>query len=478
MGEVKIKYFAYIGIAIFILSILYFVVSVYTTMVNGELRSQQEFSAFVQQSNANAFSTIEGKLETENYFDNMSVAIENNSYVIAAVLTISNDPVFVYPLSSNVVQVGSDNVPVLNASSPMLKTYSMSLPSQRGQHIVLNAVTYVLRPQDIYNAARISFLIVLAYTLFLILLIVYVSLSKKKTVEYVRSDNVSVKIMKERNTTERETIPVVFRESDSEWTRFSSNEEEKESVETTEVALDTKDDSSESFVASFIDEYIEDDVVEFDYDSENNNDFEEESHAHFSEELVQDGIEDTLTEEITEDSTVSQINDPMGLFSDITGVGWESYMETRLDSELIRSASSEQDLALLFIQIKGIENLKLVKKKIATLLLEYFKYRDFVFEYKDDGFAGILLDVNLDQTMILSEQLYQRLQYLLQNDGIAARIGIGISTRSLRILPGSRIITEASQAVARSFDEEGLPIVAFRVSPEKYRQFVSNSTDD
>jgi hypothetical protein len=36
------------------------------------------------------------------------------------------------------------------------------------------------------------------------------------------------------------------------------------------------------------------------------------------------------------------------------------------------------------------------------------------------------------------------------------------------------LIEEANQALDKAFEEEGLPIVAFRVNPEKYRQYLVN----
>jgi hypothetical protein len=54
------------------------------------------------------------------------------------------------------------------------------------------------------------------------------------------------------------------------------------------------------------------------------------------------------------------------------------------------------------------------------------------------------------------------------------KVGIGITTRSLRLITGNRLIEEANQALDKAFEEEGLPIVAFRVNPEKYRQYLVN----
>ncbi len=483
MGGEKIKYFAYTGIAVFGIAVIYFVISLYITMVNGESRSQSEFSSFVQQSDIYAYSSLATESDVENYYNNIKKSIDENSYILAAIINVAQDPVFAYPISSSVIEVSSENKPVLLSSSPMLKTYSMSLPSFNGQIVVLSAVSYVLRPQDIYNSARVSFLIILAYTLSLIVIIIYSTLTKESSnvtrkvvildTEDTDTDDTTITTDTNDTTTDApEPIPVVFREQDSAWDDFFVGTEDSPVAMTEESPVDSDVEPSVTNAKEREEALSKDNRTDEEFESNFVNDFIHESIENDSD------TEDSHTDSapaINEDNTASQLNDPMGLFSDTTGVGWESYLETRLDSELKRSASSEQDLALMFIKIRGIESNPTAKKKVATLLIDYFKYRDFVFEHEKDGFVGIMLDVNLDQTMVLSEELFKHLEYLMLIEGVTAKIGIGISTRSLRILPGSRIIEEASEAVTRAFAEEGIPIVAFRVNPEKYRQYVSNT---
>ena len=78
--------------------------------------------------------------------------------------------------------------------------------------------------------------------------------------------------------------------------------------------------------------------------------------------------------------------------------------------------------------------------------------------------------MDLDRAMALSQDLYTDVSGLLINKQMNNKIGIGITTRSLRLITGNRLIEEATQALEKAFEEQGLPIVAFRVSPEKYRQ--------
>ena len=80
--------------------------------------------------------------------------------------------------------------------------------------------------------------------------------------------------------------------------------------------------------------------------------------------------------------------------------------------------------------------------------------------------------------MVLAETLYTRLCDLLKNEYMDEKPAIGISTKSLRLLPGSRLLTEAAQALEKALCEKDMPIVAFSVNPDKYRRFVAESGTD
>ena len=94
-----------------------------------------------------------------------------------------------------------------------------------------------------------------------------------------------------------------------------------------------------------------------------------------------------------------------------------------------------------------------------------------IFEYDDETYAVILPSFNLDKSMMFIQQLYANIENAIEDNGINARLAIGISTRSLRIIPAERIITEASQALDKALSQEGsIPVVAFRVDLEKYKK--------
>lgn len=194
--------------------------------------------------------------------------------------------------------------------------------------------------------------------------------------------------------------------------------------------------------------------------------------------VAAEGNSTTEPEVATKETVSTAGSEPAGLFSPITGFGWEAYLEERLDSELIRSASFEEDIGLMIIRIQGLNKADERNKAIYDILMEFYKFRDLIFEYGTDGFSCIVHSINVDGALDMAEQVYVALTKALKELGMNNEIGIGISTRSFRLIPGKRIFEEAEQALIRAFNDPETAIVAFRVDPEKYRQYISEYADE
>ncbi|MBO4706278.1 MAG: hypothetical protein J5647_11125 [Spirochaetaceae bacterium] len=178
-----------------------------------------------------------------------------------------------------------------------------------------------------------------------------------------------------------------------------------------------------------------------------------------------------------EDDEQTDSSDPAGLFSEKSGFGWESYLEPRLDAELIRAASNEMDLSLFIINIQDIDKDSPVFNAVCETMLEFFQYKDMVFEYGESGFAGILVNTNIDGAMAASELLYTNLKDIFNEYECNASCGIGLTTRSLRLITGARLLNEAKKAAEKAMGEKTLPIVAFRVNHEKSKQYLAESAE-
>jgi|GEM_PF-1201569 hypothetical protein len=164
---------------------------------------------------------------------------------------------------------------------------------------------------------------------------------------------------------------------------------------------------------------------------------------------------------------------PQGLFSKRTGFSWEQYMLPRLDSELIRSASGGTDLALFTIRVENLDWSSGAGNEISNVILQTGKYQDMLFEYGTDGCTVILPDTDIDQSLQAADELYTAISTILENWQETLKIGIGISARSLRMISGERLANESSEALKHAFADNTSPIVAFKVNPEKYRNYLA-----
>ena len=219
------------------------------------------------------------------------------------------------------------------------------------------------------------------------------------------------------------------------------------------IVKDDPSDENDAFLEDLFD----------DTDTSNNND---EQNVNITPPL------DTQNEKIIEEEETenSDYSDPLEVFSSNTGFCHEKDLEMRLDTELSKAASAEYDLSLLLLQIKDLNHSDINIKLVCTALQQIYNLKELIFEYKNDAFAILFLNTNLDDAMLLAEKIYKAEQSILSKNKLTNKIGLGLSTRSIRIIPSSRLLLEAQQALDKSYEETELPIVAFKVDPEKYRQ--------
>ncbi|MBO4533018.1 MAG: hypothetical protein J5726_04900 [Treponema sp.] len=286
----------------------------------------------------------------------------------------------------------------------------------------ISAGLYSLRPATIFQYTKIAFFIILFVALLTIILILYTNLSEKK--KYYKVKKVH-KVQKVRPHTDEEAL-----------------EEEDEVEEETE-----EDEEEETW------EEPEEEEVEAPAQVE--------EVKHEKEELPSHDIEPVELEEAQTDK---------GLFSPDTGFGWESYLMTRMDNELKRATASELDLALFVIKLKGVSRTADVMKKICEYLTVEFQFKDLLFEYKDDSVCALKISMNIDDAISLGEKLAEDIKKMFEND--SAKVYIGISTRSIRIVSGERLLKEADEAVIHAMEDDDCPVVGFRADAVKYRKFI------
>jgi hypothetical protein len=94
--------------------------------------------------------------------------------------------------------------------------------------------------------------------------------------------------------------------------------------------------------------------------------------------------------------------DPKGLFSPRGNIGWESYTRDRLESELHRCATFEQDLTFIMMEFKDGKLDDPLYKIFAEEAVNFFTLRDLIFEKGDQGIAVISPNIDLEQGFLKS----------------------------------------------------------------------------
>jgi hypothetical protein len=167
---------------------------------------------------------------------------------------------------------------------------------------------------------------------------------------------------------------------------------------------------------------------------------------------------------------------PRGLYSPHGNIGWEAYTTDRLESELHRCASNEQDLVFIAMEFKNSRNLGVnFYNQLAEDAVNFFTLRDLIFERGERGIAVIFPNIDLDTGFAKSEEFHNRI--LNKYSGLfrsKTDLSIGLSSRSGRRIDAERLIFEASEALERALSDPVSHIVAFKSDPEKYRAFIAS----
>ena len=171
--------------------------------------------------------------------------------------------------------------------------------------------------------------------------------------------------------------------------------------------------------------------------------------------------------------------DNKGLYNPRGNIGWDSYANDRLASELNRCSSSEQDLVFLAMELTGTKKVSDgLYNLFADEAVDFFTTRDMIFGKGENGITVIMPNTGLDQGIIKSEQFHSRLIAKLkelnagQSGAPKTELNIGLSSRSGRLIEADRLILEAYSALEKAVKEPASHIIAFKSDPEKYREFI------
>lgn len=499
--KAKRNYFTVAVCTVYIVAVLAFAASLIFEYSGGTKRAQERFTSLTKDLSRNLKENDIGSAE----FSRAILESLGNVSDIAAIQVSSDGKLlFSYPVSIDENKT---------ASSPLIKQLSTSVKGGENS-AVLTAALYTLKPSSIYYKGRVAFLVILAATLAAALNLIIVS--KKDTDGDGQEDTDAEKDGAEdyffeeempdyekvarKETDAKDDATVYGNDAEEEAAVTERTDAEESAVTRNDVAevaavaeVTAAEDTAVSEVTAGNNAVAEENSYGTEIDSDKTLDFEDQTDIEETIPSVQEkepvlengqnageeegaAAEDaSFAEEIHEEPSLAENNvAPVGLFDEKTGFGWEQYMPTRLDSELIRAASSEQDLALFTVRIPGIDWTTPEGKETASIIKDWVKFNDLVFDYGSDGFTAIFQNQNTDAALAEAEKTHTEIVSVLKRANSSAETPfVGISTRSLRLISGKRLFNESEQALFHAMEDKDSPIVAFRVNPDKYRSYLA-----
>lgn len=407
MKHNAINFFSILVLLVFAGAIFYFFNTIHTDYKNGLSRSEKIFKE-ISTSAENSPDKI--KLEMFSEKDG----------ILSAKYSKNNKTLIAFPDEQTSSQI---------INSKLVKVFYKTIVSQEDTYELKIAV-YILRPNVIYNAARNSFIIILAATLATIGMLIFISAKTKKVPNEEETEDNDISLEEEFNIKD---------ETPAEETQ----EKQEENNQKNETSFDDIENIEEIDIPK--EEIISEPESDSTKTSENQegNPFTEEttpSDAYYNEHKIMQNAHD---------SSENSYN-----------------LKERINFELTKAASNEQDFSVLLIEIKNSEKFADIEKFLTD---NYGK--ENVFNYKENTFALLKENTNIDEAEDKAALIENNIRTLYEEPNLA----IGISSRSIRTITADRLLAEAEEALNHADNDPDSKIVGFHVDVEKYREFMENS---
>ena len=393
---------------VLIFAIAFFAVNIYNENAHGELRTEVRFEKIVSGVKAALEKNNISGSEKTRQIENTIGDTKDFSYI-----KIQSDGKVIYLFPQ-------DYEDDIASDSKFIITKQRNFTANNSK-VIISCGLYSLRPGSIFEYAKISFFIILIVTLLTIILIIYNNHFDKSSLRTVSTKKISRK-------------QKLYEEPEYTADEFDEGEEETEPE--TEAKYEDEEVSVDEPVVTYK-----------------------------KEELPVEDFEPVEIEKEEKDKSEK------GLFSADTGLGWESYLMTRLENELNRATASELDLALFIIKIDGIGRKNPVMKKICEYLTVEFQFKDLLFEYKDDSICGIKISMDIDNAISFAEKLVCEIKNIAGDEN--PTVLAGVTTRGIRMVSGERLLKEADEAIKHA--DSSSPVVGFRADAVKYRKFLEKN---
>jgi hypothetical protein len=402
--------------AVLLISVIYFVTGIITDKKAGPSQAQVLFDSLSKKTEiiANKYD-----YNSNAFADSFMQAVKDFDDYASLELIMNGKTLYSYPATK------ANTIDTQNYTKDFTKSFNLN----NGNNLVIKAQIYTVKPSSLFYHARTAFILIFIATLIAILILIFakpeVSNSKDKVIRFDHKDS------------------------------FDDNPFRTDNVASDSVSEDTPIEEDTT-----IDELQEEITSPSDFLSN-----EEETSLNFSDNEVY-SAEEAEESDVTDAESQSE---PV-----ITAtISAEEALLPALEEELIHSASQEQDLSLIIVRIAGIPNDNPDSAQ-AACIKNCVNERGSAYRYGNDAYALLIKALKLDDALQDAESLLERLAASLRDQGLPA-ITIGISSRTERLISADRLLTEASEAQKHASDDMTSPIIAFRVNPEKYRNFILNN---
>ena len=476
MKKMYIGIYAAIALLIIVGTFSWFVYGIIKDSDTGAEEAKSTFAYFAKQIIISSEKENFAQSEYNQRLYALADELEIKAFVISKP---SKSIVISWPKDSNLISYDEGGNLVIKPASLFIKNHSgkinVKTMKSYDTELILTTSIPTLKPAVIYLRIRSAFFIILAVTILTVIIIlstslthtqdrVYADINKRAFEDDFKDDGgFSPKTYAKENKyyEHEEVYPHDYTETKEEY------EADFKPIENTKADRDEDIYGLEDLDNLKI-------TQQFPYEAGKETKIKEEKDIAY---VSSDSEEYTDIQNTSAFDTVNAeaIEKVRGLYSPITGISWQEYLPEYLESELRRAASSEQDIALVIMKLEDFTLESMIGKKISALLIDFIKFRDMIFEFDNNGFAAILQDTNLDEAMKKAEEIYKGTKNILTEYDISKSVSIGITTRTSRLISSGRMIEEAQAAVNRAIKNNDDPIVAFRVNPDKYREFISDN---
>ncbi len=439
MKKTFIIIYSVVASLVLIFALSFLGVKLYQENQHGDLRTQVRFE---KSATAVSTSLAKNNISSQELIRQIENAIGDTKDYAYIKIVSQGKTVYVFP---------SDYDDSQENSSSLIINYKKTLANNS----YIKAGLYSLRPASISYYTKITFFIILIVTLVTIILIILNNRKEKKHYLIVKSGPLYSSDSRKNKKEKRESIKDSSYEDEEDDDDEEEFQDEENSVK--ENIIEEADKEAGEIIEKKEEPLIEKEKTEAKEEAPVENEKTE------AVELPSHEIEPV---EIKSDEQNK------GLFSPLTGLGWESYLMTRMDNELKRATASELDLALFIINIPDLDRDNPLIKKVCEYLTLEFQFKDLLFEYKEDCICALKISLNIDDALALGEKIIAEIKGLLPEKD--AKVYAGITSRGIRMVSAERLLKEADEALVHAKEDASCPVVGFRADAVKYRKFIES----